>query len=146
VSAGGVGVEIHPRGAAWPAEKRELFADRIINCTGPDSDVRRSADPLTGRLLASGMVRPGPLGMGLDFDDAGNLLRSDGGPQPRMYLVGPARMGRLWEATAVPELRVQAAEVAQRLIAGLRPSTEGGAGGEAAAGKSAPETEPSGLA
>jgi uncharacterized NAD(P)/FAD-binding protein YdhS len=141
VRTGGVAVELQPRGSEWPGGKVELAADRIINCTGPDADVRRSGDRLTSRLLASGMVRPGPLGMGLDFDDEGRVVRADGRADPRVFLVGPARMARHWEATAVPELRVQAAAVARRLIAGLRLRAEA-CGGAGADGRATPESEP----
>ena len=34
---------------------------------------------------------------------------------PGLYVVGPPRKGTLWETTAVPEIRGQAAALAQRL-------------------------------
>jgi uncharacterized NAD(P)/FAD-binding protein YdhS len=33
----------------------------------------------------------------------------------RLYAIGPTRKGCLWETTAVPEIRVQAAELGERL-------------------------------
>ncbi len=121
VVTGGVEVELQPRGSEWPGEKIVVQADRLINCTGPDADVRRSGDALIETLLHSGLVSPGPLGMGLDFDESGQVLRADGRAQPHVYLIGPARIGRLWETTAVPELRVQAAELARRIVEVARP-------------------------
>jgi uncharacterized NAD(P)/FAD-binding protein YdhS len=95
---------------------RTLGVERIVNCTGPTTDVARSGNPLLGALLRRGAVRPGPLGMGLDFDDEGRVVGGSGEPAERVWLVGPARIGRHWEATAVPELRVQARDVAMRLV------------------------------
>lgn len=54
------------------------------------------------------MVRPGPLSLGLDTDDDGSIP----GSERRLWLVGPLRRGRDWEATAVPEIRDQAAALA----------------------------------
>jgi uncharacterized NAD(P)/FAD-binding protein YdhS len=42
-----------------------------------------------------------------------------------LYTVGPARKGRLWETTAVPEIRGQIAELAERLANACRSSSSG---------------------
>jgi uncharacterized NAD(P)/FAD-binding protein YdhS len=118
---GGVEVELAPRGGA-PRDVLRLVVDRVINCTGPTTDARRSGNAVVEALLGSGMVRPGPLGMGIDCDDAGRVVRGDGGVEERVCLMGPARVGWLWETTAVPELRVQARELAARLVGGDRPA------------------------
>lgn len=94
-----------------------IDAERVINCTGPTTDVRRSGSRLLETLLERGVIRPGPLGMGIDFDDSGRLRDGAGVAVDRLWLVGPARIGRHWEATAVPELRVQARDVALHLAA-----------------------------
>ena len=36
-------------------------------------------------------------------------------PSERLFLVGPLRKGLLWENTAVPELRVEAEQLARHL-------------------------------
>jgi uncharacterized NAD(P)/FAD-binding protein YdhS len=119
---GGVEVELAPRGGTVPGDVLRLVVDRVINCTGPTTDAARSGNVVVESLLRAGMVRPGPLGMGLDFDDEGHVVRADGGVEERVYLMGPARIGRLWETTAVPELRVQARELAARLVGDPRPA------------------------
>jgi uncharacterized NAD(P)/FAD-binding protein YdhS len=63
-------------------------------------------------LLREGLVRPDPLGLGLDSDEHGRLLDAGGRPSARLLLVGPLRKGRLWENTAVPELRREAERTA----------------------------------
>jgi uncharacterized NAD(P)/FAD-binding protein YdhS len=40
------------------------------------------------------------------------LLDSNGAGQPDLYYIGPLLKADLWEATAVPELRVHASQLA----------------------------------
>lgn len=117
VGEGCVRVRVAPRGCAdRERDARVLEVEWVVNCTGPAADVRVSGDGVVGAMVERGVARPGPLGMGLDFDDQGRLVGASGEPQSRVWLVGPARLGRHWEATAVPELREQAAAVAGRLL------------------------------
>lgn len=93
-----------------------LQVSRVINCTGPDSDYRKLQQPLVLNLLASGLIRPDPLCLGLDTDAEGRLLNAQGGASSFLYTLGPPCKGRLWETTAVPEIRGQAQALAQRLL------------------------------
>jgi uncharacterized NAD(P)/FAD-binding protein YdhS len=77
----------------------------IVNCTGPGAGVGGSTDPFVDRLLAGGIARPSALGLGLDTEADGSLPGLTG----RVAVVGPLRKGRLWETTAIPEIRAQAA-------------------------------------
>jgi len=96
---------------------RALEVDHVINCTGPDADVRRINDPLLKNLLQQGLVRPDALSLGLDTAEDGALLDTRGLPSDIFYTLGPLRKGNLWETTAVPEIRVQAADLAVGLAA-----------------------------
>jgi uncharacterized NAD(P)/FAD-binding protein YdhS len=96
--------------------QRTLQVDRVINCTGPETDCRRINEPLVKNLLADGLARPDPLFLGLDVDANGALINSTGAPSPALFVIGPARKGLLWETIAVPELRVQASELADHLV------------------------------
>ena len=93
-----------------------LRVDRVINCTGPESDCRRLESPLVSSLLAQGLARPDPLFLGLDVSLDGALVSRDRTTSQRLYAVGPARKGSLWESTAVPELREQIHRLAQHLV------------------------------
>jgi uncharacterized NAD(P)/FAD-binding protein YdhS len=88
----------------------------VVNCTGPDLDLRRSDDPLVLELLATGGARPGPLGLGLETDGAGRVA---GTAAPLVWTLGAPRRGELWETTAIPEIRGQAAGVAAGVLAAL---------------------------
>lgn len=80
----------------------------VINCTGPQYDITTGADPLWSQLLAGGLVKPGPLNLGLDTDAEGRILP---GVAP-MWTLGPLRRGNLWETTAFVEIRAQAERLA----------------------------------
>jgi uncharacterized NAD(P)/FAD-binding protein YdhS len=115
--AQGVQVTWRPRGA--PDRIEHLRVSYVINCTGPDSDLRRCRTPLIRDLLAQGSIRPDALGLGVDVDDDYAVLDAHGQPSSVLHYVGPLLKARDWEATAVPELRAHAARLAQRLLAAL---------------------------
>jgi uncharacterized NAD(P)/FAD-binding protein YdhS len=96
---------------------KRLRVDRVINCTGPESDCRRIESPMLSDLLRQKLVRPDPLFLGLDASTDGALIDAFGDASDFLYTLGPARKGSLWETTAVPEIRRQAAELADHLFA-----------------------------
>jgi uncharacterized NAD(P)/FAD-binding protein YdhS len=109
----GVRVLVRPRGQS---KLEAIFVDRVVNCTGPSSDVARIGDPLLDALCRRGLAVPDPLRLGLEVSDDLALLAADGRPSERLFLVGPLLKARFWEATAVPELRRHARAVAERLL------------------------------
>jgi uncharacterized NAD(P)/FAD-binding protein YdhS len=102
----------------WDRKSRTekmLHASRVINCTGSESDCRRIDESFIVSLFVQGLARPDRLFLGLDVDDNGALMDHAGIPSRVLYAIGPTRKGCLWETTAVPEIRVQAAALGQRL-------------------------------
>jgi uncharacterized NAD(P)/FAD-binding protein YdhS len=95
----------------------ELIVGAVINCTGPETDLARIPDPLLQQLLRRGLIRTDALGLGVDTDEDGAAVDAAGRVIPWLYALGPLRRGQLWETTAVPELRIQAAELARVLAA-----------------------------
>ena len=92
-----------------------LVVDRIVNCTGPSD--RLDATALGRHMTAHGTAVAGPLGMGCELDPVtGAMVDADGRVQERLIVIGPLRKGVLWETTAIPEIRVQAAEVAAHVL------------------------------
>ncbi|MGE4305131.1 MAG: FAD/NAD(P)-binding protein [Novosphingobium sp.] len=106
---GGIEVTWRPRGAH---EAKTLQASRIVNCTGPQSDVCRTTEPLLLDLLARGLAMPDPFGLGLSVDAQSRLLDRDGNAT-RFFALGPMTRGTFWEITAVPDIRVQTWNVAR---------------------------------
>jgi len=94
-------------------------AARVINCTGPTGDVLNSTDPLILDLVRRGLARPDPLRLGFDVDDDNRLRDLSGQASPTLLAVGPATRGTSWEVTAVPDIRVQVAAVAETVMAAL---------------------------
>jgi uncharacterized NAD(P)/FAD-binding protein YdhS len=95
--------------------KRTLKVNRVVNCTGSETDCRRIDDSLISSLFAQGLARPDPLFLGLDADEHGGLVDYKQMPSSSLFTVGPTRKGSLWETTAVPEIRSHAAELAEHI-------------------------------
>lgn len=126
-SADGVAVLLQPRGSER-IESRHV--QRVVNCTGPESNYRRLNHPLVASLRERGHIVADELGLGLRTDDQGALLDHDGKPSRWLHTLGPSRKGQLWETTAVPEIRVQAQALASRLLASALPAVAGAALGQ----------------
>jgi uncharacterized NAD(P)/FAD-binding protein YdhS len=101
---------------------RVLRVGAVLNCTGPQEDVRRHADPLIADVLAAGIARPGPLGLGLDTRSDGRVLSADGRADTPLWAIGALRRGNLWESTAFPEIREQASVIAGAIAADTTPA------------------------
>lgn len=106
----GLQVEIRQRGAE--TSERMTFA-YAFNCTGPLHSIGRTRDPLLRTLFDSGQARVDHLGIGLQVDE-----RSRAGE--RLWALGPLTKGRYWEIIAVPDIRDQAAAVADDIARELK--------------------------
>jgi uncharacterized NAD(P)/FAD-binding protein YdhS len=115
IAASGSGVELSWRPRGGEGEER-IRAPRIINCTGPEANLRGSADPLLHRLLANGSIRPDPPGIGVDVDLRSRLISAEGTPHANLFAVGPITRGAFWETVAVPDIRQQVQQVAQHVV------------------------------
>ena len=114
--AGGAEVVVRTRGGSADRESAEetFGVQTVVVCTG----ARPAADtPVVRHLVAAGLARPDPLGLGLDTDPDGALVGADGRASGALFTLGPLRQGSLWESTAVPEIRAQAAALARHLLA-----------------------------
>jgi uncharacterized NAD(P)/FAD-binding protein YdhS len=70
-------------------------------------------------LFLQGEARPDPLFLGLDVDSKGSVLSFSGVPSNSLFALGPVKKGGLWETTAVPEIRKQAADLAEHVVQSL---------------------------
>ncbi|HMA50358.1 MAG TPA: FAD/NAD(P)-binding protein [Magnetospirillaceae bacterium] len=110
----GLAIRYRPRGKET---EDHLAVDHVVNCSGPSSDYGAIEQKLVRALFDRGEIRPDPLSLGLDVDASLKLIGQDGKVQDRLYGLGPVTKGRFWECTAVPEIRRQAEELAERLVA-----------------------------
>jgi uncharacterized NAD(P)/FAD-binding protein YdhS len=92
----------------------------VVNCTGPVGTP--AADPLLATLSRTGLVRPGPCGLGIDSADDGRVLGVLPASIP-FFAIGALRRGNLWETTAMPEIREQAYDVAASVVRALHGET-----------------------
>jgi uncharacterized NAD(P)/FAD-binding protein YdhS len=86
---------------------------RIILCIGPDGGSGWRDAPPVPALLRAGLARLDPLGLGLEALPDGSLLDAAGQPVPGLQAIGALTRNALWEITAVPEIRAQAAKAAK---------------------------------
>jgi uncharacterized NAD(P)/FAD-binding protein YdhS len=112
VTRSGIEVVWRPRGAQ---HRERCVVSRIINCTGPDYRPAQSNDVLVQSLLASGLIAPDPLELGIRVTADSEVVGADGRIVKGLYYIGPWLRARDWEATAVPELREHARRLAERL-------------------------------
>lgn len=99
-------------------EVRHLLADLVFNCTGPEYVLEKRKDPLMQKLLLKSVIEPDSLRMGLKTEPGRLLLKTSFGSK-NFYALGAHLFGERFETTAVPEIREQAARVADEIISQL---------------------------
>lgn len=109
---GGVRASIRPK--ARPTVETIEVA-RVYDCGGVTVDVEQSSNPVIRNLVARGAARPDELHIGLDVTTAGHVLDADGIPSEHLLAIGPLTRGTFFEIEAIPDIRVQAAEMAALL-------------------------------
>jgi len=108
----GVSIRIRRRGEAQTCV---VQGAALINSSGIEYDWRRVARPLPQQLLARGLVRPGPLALGIAAAVDGAVLDAEGRAGSRLFAMGPPLRGMWWESTAVTDVALQAKALAARL-------------------------------
>ena len=103
-------------------EREQRSFDRVVDCRGPRNEVDVHL-PLHAQLVKDGKLRPDPLNQGLDVAPDEALIGLDGTPSDRLFVLGPPTRGRYTEIVAIPDIRLQAADVANGLIAALQQSS-----------------------
>jgi uncharacterized NAD(P)/FAD-binding protein YdhS len=96
--------------------EQNLRVAYAVNCTGPECNYQKLKSPLIINLLARGLIHPDPLLLGLNAAPDGAVFNYLGQPSSQIFTLGSAAKGMLYETTAVPELRVQAKTLAERLV------------------------------
>jgi uncharacterized NAD(P)/FAD-binding protein YdhS len=100
----------------------QLKVGLVVNCTGPECNYHKLRDPLMLQLFCRGLARPDPMFLGFDVNDQGQLLDATGRVVSNLYTLGSPQKGRLFETTAVPELRHQVLNLATILTEDLQRS------------------------
>jgi uncharacterized NAD(P)/FAD-binding protein YdhS len=103
--ADGLEVEYRRRGAATAQTGNFAYA---FNCTGPLHSIALTKDPLLRSLLDANDITPDHLGIGVKVD--GTCRAGE-----HLWAMGPLTKGRYWEIVAVPDIREQAAAIADEI-------------------------------
>jgi uncharacterized NAD(P)/FAD-binding protein YdhS len=88
---------------------------KIVRCTGVSVNLRDSVNPVLRHLLAAGLVRPDPLGIGIDVTADNAAIDRNGRPSQQIFAIGPLTRGKFWEIVAIPDIRMQCASLAERI-------------------------------
>lgn len=91
-------------------------AQRIINCIGPEGDFEKVDNPLLRNMLSHGLISKDPLALGFNATGDGRIIDKTGNVQDNLLTIGSGLRGILWESTAIPEIRVQAHEMANKVL------------------------------
>lgn len=94
-------------------EVKTITASRVLNCSGLEFDFCQIEDPLLNKLLNDGIIKPDSLSLGFEASLEGALIDKNSETSKVLFTLGPALKGKLWETTAVPEIRNQAYKLAQ---------------------------------
>lgn len=89
-----------------------IEAAKVVNCTGPLTEIDRTTDPLIRQMLDEGLVTTDTLALGLAVDERDRLIGRDADRTSPAWGIGPMTKGHYWEITAAPDIRVQAEKVA----------------------------------
>jgi uncharacterized NAD(P)/FAD-binding protein YdhS len=111
---GHVDVHVQPRGSC---DLSIVRVEYVINCTGPASNLKRVENDLVKQLISENRITPDKLGLGLHLASNGAVIGENGKVSSSLYYVGPLLKADKWEATAVPELRIYARDLAMVLLA-----------------------------
>jgi len=112
----GTALEVAYRERNAPQTIRRRF-DAVINCTGPETDVRRSRNPLLQSLLNTDLACEGEAGIGVAVDNKCQALDKNAQPVPRLYFIGPLTRGLFGETPAVPLITWEVLTLLPHLLA-----------------------------
>jgi uncharacterized NAD(P)/FAD-binding protein YdhS len=93
-----------------------LDVAKVAECTGVYTDPLATSNPVLQQLFAQGLARPDPLGIGIDVDTDCAIVDANGHASRVLYGVGPLTRAAFWEIMAVPDIRVQCAELPKHLL------------------------------
>jgi uncharacterized NAD(P)/FAD-binding protein YdhS len=89
---------------------------QVINCTGPETKIEKSGNELLLQLKQGGFIVQDDLQLGIEVNDSYQIINSQNHVDERLYAIGGLLKGKLWESTAINELRVQAKKISFSII------------------------------
>jgi uncharacterized NAD(P)/FAD-binding protein YdhS len=99
-------------------EENSLSVDAIVNCISSESNFTKVDFPLVRNLVSRGLIKTDVLKLGIDATPDGKTIAKSGAVSDKIFTIGPALKGVLWESTAMPEIRLQTNNLALSLLNG----------------------------
>lgn len=96
--------------------QKEIQVQKIINCSGPQLNPSDIDSVLFKNLLNKELLAVDKLGLGWNALPDGRLLDKNDRVIPGFYTIGNGLKGILFESTAIPEIRIQAFNLAKKLL------------------------------
>jgi uncharacterized NAD(P)/FAD-binding protein YdhS len=93
-----------------------LEVDAIVDCTGIVKDPTATGNPAVRSLFDQGLARIDPLHMGIEVASDCAIVNRLGSPSRRLFAVGPLTRAAFWEIIAIPDIRNQCVQLAERMI------------------------------
>ena len=109
---GGLRVSWQPRGSG---AAREMTVAMVVNATGPNYNIERSADPLMNSLRSAGLISSDALNLGLRSARFGACIDPQGRVSRQLFYLGPLLRADHLDATAAAELATHAEQLAAHL-------------------------------
>lgn len=95
---------------------KTLKVSRIINCTGPETDLNNVDKSFLKNCLLKGILKQDPLKLGISTNtDTFQVMDAKDNPHSNLFTLGGNLKGELWESTAVNELKIQTENLAELL-------------------------------
>lgn len=95
------------------ADFDSVFCNWIINCSGPQADLRKIDSQLIKNLIENKLAQFDDLQLGIKTDRNGHLLDAENKSQKNLIAIGPPAKGTLWECIALREIRKQVEEISK---------------------------------
>lgn len=94
----------------------EMRFAQIYDCTGIVRDVAKGSSAVVRALIERGLARPDLLRVGLDVTQDCAVLSGEGKASDRIFAAGPLTRGTFFEIDAIPEIRLQCAALAKKML------------------------------
>ncbi|MGQ0800377.1 MAG: FAD/NAD(P)-binding protein [Pseudomarimonas sp.] len=114
VSAGPRGLQaiLRPRGEST---EQKVVCSAVLQATGFSGRIAHSGNPLLASLHQAGWLASDPFGLGIATRRGGSVRSPSGKTAPGLFALGALARAEAWDATAAPELRIAATQLAERL-------------------------------
>ncbi|HTO62697.1 MAG TPA: FAD/NAD(P)-binding protein [Bradyrhizobium sp.] len=111
--SGGARVRYRRRGQT---EVESLHVATMVDCTGIVNDPAATGNLAVQSLFEQGLARVDPLRIGIEVAPDCTIVDRNGSSSRRLYAIGPLTRAAFWEIIAIPDIRNQCVQLAERVV------------------------------